>query len=141
MEVPVSAVRTITATQARYIHAQEQCHPPPPAQGVAGVSAATEGSLLPIVDPAPPETGAAGGERRKPRQVRGQEARLSVAPAPGSLPPRFAAPFGAPATVGEQRRDCALRVGVGPTSRGQSGGDGAPGIAAPGPQVFGPPGR
>jgi len=61
IEVPVSAVRTITEEQARRIHAQEQCQTSLPAQGVAWVIAETDGSMIPIVDTAAPETGAAGG--------------------------------------------------------------------------------
>jgi hypothetical protein len=135
--VPVSAVRTITETQARAIHAQEQFQTPLPAQGVAWIIAETDGSMIPIVDTAPPETGAAGGDRRKTRQVRWQEARLSLAHAQGSITPRFAATFGAPDAVGEQLRDCAVRVGFGPTSRVHSVGDGAPWIADQVHRVFG----
>jgi len=137
IEVPVSAVRTITEEQARRIHAQEQCQTSLPAQGVAWVIAETDGSMIPIVDTAAPETGAAGGDRRKTRQVRWQEARLSLAHAQGSVTPRFAATLGEPDAVGEQLRDCAIRVGFGLTSRVHSVGDGAPWIAEQVRRVFG----
>jgi hypothetical protein len=78
------------------------------------------------VDTAPPQTGTAGGDRRKTRQVRWQEARLSLAHAHGSVTPRFAVTLGEPEVVGEQLRDCAIRVGFGLTSRVHSVGDGAP---------------
>jgi hypothetical protein len=135
--VPVSAVRTLTEAQARHIHAQEQGPTPLPAQGVAWVIAETDGSMIPIVDTATPETGAPSGDRRKTRQVRWQEARLSLAYAQGSVTPRFAATFGEPNVVGEQLRDCALRVGFGPLSRVHSVGDGAPWIADQVHRVFG----
>ncbi len=141
IEVPVSAVRTITEAQARAIHAQEPGPPPLPAQEVAWVIAETDGSMIPIVDTAPPQPGAAGGDRRKTRQVRWQEARLSLAHAHGSVTPRFAATFGAPEVVGEQLRDCALRVGFGLTSQVHSVGDGAPWIVNQVQRVFGPHGR
>ena len=141
IEVPVSAVRTITEAQARHIHAQEHFQTSLPAQGVAWVIAETDGSMIPMVDTVPPQTGAAGGDRRKTRQVRWQEARLSLAHAQGSGTPRFAATFGAPDVVGEQLRDCAIRVGFGLTSRVHSVGDGAPWIADQVHQVFGPQGR
>jgi len=141
IEGPVSAVRTITEAQARHIHAQEHFQTCLPAQGVAWVIAETDGSRIPIVDTAPPPTETAGGDRRKTRQVRWQEARLSLAHAHGSVTPRFAATFGAPDVVGEQLRDCAIRVGFGLTSRLHSVGDGAPWIADQVPQVFGPQGR
>jgi hypothetical protein len=140
IEVPVSAVRTITEEQAHYIHAQEKFHTPQPTQGVAWVIAETDGSMIPIVDTAIPGTTAPGRDRRKTRQVRWQEARLSLAHAHGSVTPRFAATFGAPDAVGEQLRDCAIRVGVGPTSRVHSVGDGAPWIADQVHRVFGPQG-
>jgi hypothetical protein len=137
IEVPVSAVRTITEAQASHIQAQEQFQTPLPAQGVAWVIAETEGSMIPIVDTAPPETGAAGGGRRQTRQGRWQEARVSLAHAQGSLTPRLAATCGEPEVVGEQLRDCAIRVGCGPTSRVHSVGDGAPWIAEQVHRVFG----
>jgi len=141
IEVPVSAVRTITEAQARHIHAQEHVQTTPPAQGVEWVIAETDGSMIPIVDTAPLERGAAGGDRRKTRQVRWQEARLSLAHAQGSVTPRFAATFAEPDVVGEQLRDCAVRVGFGPTSRVHSVGDGAPWIVNQVKRVFGPQGR
>jgi hypothetical protein len=137
IEVPVSAVRNITEEQASHIHAQEQCQTTLPAQGVAWVIAETDGSMIPIVDTAAPETGAPGGDRRKTRQVRWQEARLSLAHAQGSVTPRFAATLGEPDAVGEQLRDCAIRVGFGQTSRVHSVGDGAPWIADQVRRVFG----
>jgi hypothetical protein len=137
IEVPVSAVRTITEAQARNLHAQEPGPPPLSAQEVAWVIAETDGSMIPIVDTALPETSARGEDRRKTRQVRWQEARLSLAHAHGSVTPRFAATFGEPEVVGEQLRDCALRVGFGPTSRVHSVGDGAPWIANQVYRVFG----
>ena len=104
IEVPVSAVRTITEAQATRIHAQEQRQTTLPAQGVAWIIAETDGSMIPIVDTAPPQTGWNWGDRRKTRQVRWQEARLSLAHAHSSGTPRFAATVGAPEVVGEQLR-------------------------------------
>jgi hypothetical protein len=137
IEVPVSAVRTITEAQASRIHAQEQRQTTLPAQGVAWIIAETDGSMIPIVHTAPPQTGGTGGDRRKTRQVRWQEARLSLAHAHGSVTPRFAATLGEPEVVGEQLWDCALRVGFGLTSRVHSVGDGAPWIADQVHQRFG----
>ncbi len=140
IEVPVSAVRTITEAHASPIHAQDQLPTTVPAQEVPWVIAETDGSMLPIVDTAPAQPGGAGGDRRKTRQGRWQEARLSLAHAQGSVTPRFAATFGEPDGVGEQLRDCALRVGFGPTSRVHRVGDGAPWIADQVHRVFGPQG-
>lgn len=141
IEVAVSAVRTITEAHASHIHAQEQCPATGPTQEVPWVIAETDGTMIPIVDTAPVRPGDAGEDRRKTRQVRWQEARLSLAHAQGSVTPRFAATFGEPDVVGEQLRDCALRGGFGPTSRVHSVGDGAPWIADQVQQVFGQQGR
>jgi hypothetical protein len=77
IEVPVSAVRTITEAHASHIHAQDQLPTTVPAQEVPWVIAETDGSMIPLVDTAPAQPGGAGGDRRKTRQVRWQEARLS----------------------------------------------------------------
>lgn len=140
IEVPVSAVRTITEAQARHMHAQEPLPTAAPTQEVAWIIAETDGSMIPIVDTAPRESEAAAGDRRKTRQVRWQEARVSLAHAQGSVTPRFAATFGAPEGVGDQLRDCALRVGFGSTSRVHSVGDGAPWIVNQVRRAFGPQG-
>ena len=141
IKVPGSAVRTITEAHASHIHAQEQGEAMGPAQEVTWVIAETDRTMIPIVDTAPGQTGEAGGDRRKTRQVRWQEARLSLAHAQGSVTLRFAATFGEPDVVGEQLRACARRVGFGPTSRVHSVGDGAPWIADQVQQVFGQQGR
>jgi hypothetical protein len=135
--VPVSAVRTITEAGAQDIHAQAPTPSPLPTHDVAWIIAQTDGSMIPIVDTASPETSGQGKDRRKTRQVRWQEARLSLAHAQGSVTPRFAATFGEPEVVGEQLRDCARRVGCGLTSRVHSVGDGAPWIVNQVHRVFG----
>jgi len=137
IEVPVSAVRTITEGHAGQIHAQQQLQATLPARGVAWVIAETDGSMIPLVDTAAPENGAPGGDRRKTRQVRWKEARLSLAHAQGSITPTFAATLGEPAAVGDQLLDCAIRAGLGQTSRVHSVGDGAPWIADQVQRVFG----
>lgn len=137
IEVPVSAVRSITEAQASPIHAQEQFQTTPPAQGVAWVIAETDGSMIPLVDTAAPAPAAAGSDRRKTRQVRWKEARLSLAHAQGSVTPMFAATLGEPDVVGDQLLDCAIRAGVGQTSRVHSVGDGAQWIADQVERVFG----
>lgn len=136
--VPGSAVRTITEARAHAISVQAPAPPPRPAHDVAWIIAETDGSMIPIVDTVSPEASMPGQDRRKTRQVRWQEARVSLAHAQGSVTPRFAATFGAPVEVGEQLRDCALRVGFGPTSRVHSVGDGAPWIVNQVQRVFGP---
>jgi hypothetical protein len=136
-EVPVSAIRTITEGHASQMHAQEKLQTTLPVRGVAWVIAETDGSMIPLVDTAAPATGEAGGDRRKTRQVRWKEARLSLAHAQGSITPTFAATLGEPDVVGDQLLDCAIRAGLGQTSRVHSVGDGAPWIADQVYRVFG----
>ena len=126
IEVPVSAIRSITETHASHIHAQKQCQSLVPPQGVAWVIAETDGTMIPLVDTATATAGEARRDRRKTRTVRWKEARLSLAPAHGAVTPTFAATLGEPDTVGAQLLDCALRAGLGQTSRVHSVGDGAP---------------
>ena len=137
IEVPVSAIRSITEEHASQIHAQEQLQTTLPAHGVAWVIAETDGSMIPLVDTAAPAPEAGGRDRRKTRQVRWKEARLSLAHAQGAVTPTFAATLGEPDAVGDHLLTCAIRVGLGQTSRVHSVGDGAPWIADQVQRVFG----
>lgn len=137
IEVPISAIRTITEGQAGQIHAQQELETTLPVRGVAWVIAETDGSMIPLVETAAPATGEPGGDRRKTRQVRWKEARLSLAHAQGAVTPTFAATLGTPEAVGDQLLDCAIRAGLGKTSRVHSVGDGAPWIADQVQRVFG----
>ncbi len=92
--VPVSAIRTITEGQAGQIHAQLELQTTLPARGVKWVIAETDGSMIPLVETAAPATVEPGGDRRKTRQVRWKEVRLSLAHAQGTVTPTFAATLG-----------------------------------------------
>ncbi len=107
------------------------------ARGVEWGIAETDGSMIPLVETAAPAQGEPGGDRRKTRQGRWKEARLSLAHAQGVGTPTFAATLGEPDAVGEQLLDCAIRAGLGKTSRVHSVGDGAPWIADQVQRVFG----
>ena len=137
IEVPGSAIRTITEGHAGQIHAQLELQTTLPACGVEWVIAETDGSMIPLVETAAPATVEPGGDRRKTRQVRWKEARLSLAHAQGAGPPTFAATLGEPDAVGDQLLDCAIRAGLGKTSRVHNVGDGAPWIADQVQRVFG----
>jgi len=137
IEVPGSAIRTITEGHAGQIHAQLELQTTLPACGVEWVIAETDGSMIPLVETAAPATVEPGGDRRKTRQVRWKEARLSLAHAQGAVTPTFAATLGEPDAVGDQLLDCAIRAGLGKTSRVHNVGDGAPWIADQVQRVFG----
>jgi len=76
IEVPVSAVRTITEAWAQDLPAQAPAPSPLPTHDVAWLIAETDGSMISIGDTASPETRGQGKDRRKTRQVHWQEARL-----------------------------------------------------------------
>ena len=130
-------MRTITEGQAGQLHARLALQTTRPARGVEWGSAETDGSMIPLVETAPPATGEPGRERRQTRQVRWKEARLSLAHAQGAVTPTFAATLGEPEAVGDQLLDCAIRAGLGQPSRVHSVGDGAPWIADQVQRVFG----
>ena len=103
--------------------------------------AETDGSMSPLVDTAAPAAGEAGRDRRKTRQVRWKEARLRFSPCPGVATPTFAATLGEPDAGRDSLLDCAIRAGLGETSRVHSVGDGGPWIADQVQRVFGSRGR
>ena len=137
IEVPVSAARTITEAQARDIHAQAPGLPPLPAHDVAWVIAETDGSMIPIVDTAGPGDECSWGG--SPQDASGALARGAVKFGPcarlGDVP--VCRDLRRARVVGEQLRDCALRVGFGPTSRVHSIGDGVRGLTNQVHRVFG----
>ena len=136
IEVPISAIRAITEGHAAAIHEQEQLQTARPARGVACVIAEIDGSMIPLVDTADPTAVDPAVDRRKTRQVRWKEARLSLAHAQGTVTPVFAATLGEVDEVGDQLLDCAIRAGLGKTSQVHGVGDGALWIAEQFQRVF-----
>lgn len=129
--VPISAIREMTEDHARAIHEQERLQHTPPATGVGCVIGEIDGSMIPIVDTAE------STDRRKSRQVRWQEARLSLAHAQGSATPVFAATLGTVDEAGDQWLDGAIRAGFGKRTSLHALGDGAVWIADQVQRVFG----
>jgi hypothetical protein len=133
--VPSSAVREMTETHARAMREQERLQNTRPATGVKCVIAEIDGSMIPIV------ATVAAADRRKTRQVRWTEARLSLAHAQGSATPVFAATLGTTDQAGDQLLDCAIRAGLGKTTALHALGDGAVWIADQVQRVGGQQGR
>lgn len=134
IEVPVSAVRTITERHAQAMQEAQTVSKSPDAEGVACLIAELDGSMIPIVDT---EAGESGADRRKSRTLRWQEARLALAHRPGSVQPIFGATLGGVEAAGDQLAECARRAGFGKRTRVHALGDGAPWIAEQVERVFG----
>jgi hypothetical protein len=129
IEVPVSAVRTVTeAHGATMLASQKQKSDWPEGWERAGVPvliAEMDGSMLPVVETAAPETGEAGVDRRKTRSVSWKEARLGLVHAPGSVTPIFGGTMGSVEEAGERLAVCALQAGMGHQTKIHGMGDGA----------------
>jgi hypothetical protein len=138
IEVPVSAVQPVSEEQGAEILAQEKKKSDyPEGVGVPVLIVELDGSMLPVVETATPEAGAAAVDRRKTRQVGWREARLGLAHAPGSVTPVLGATLGSVAEAGERLAVCALAAGAGSQTKFHGGGDGAVWITEPREAQFG----
>ena len=148
VEVPVSAVREVTLSHGAQMAIEEEpsevaegAHEGAvgtslPVRSVEKVIAEVDGSMIPIVQVAPPSEGEPE-DGRKRRQLEWNEARLSLARAKGCVTPHFAATLGGPDEAGEQLKHCALQAGLGKNTTVHCVGDGAPWIAGQVERVFG----
>jgi hypothetical protein len=138
--IPVSSMRSITEAHAQHIKDTEQLHTDIPDQpGVDWIIAEMDGTMIPIVDTFE-KTDEQGKpiDKRKTREVRWTEARLSLAHPKGSLTPVFGATLGDQDEAGDQLAHCAIRAGIGEHSKLHCVGDGAPWICDQVDRVFGP---
>jgi hypothetical protein len=152
VDVPVSAVREVTLRHGAQMAVEEEpsgvaegAH-----QGAVGVSlpmrsverviAEVDGSMVPIVQVAPPSEGEPE-DGRKRRHLEWNEARLSLARAKGCVMPQFAATLGGPDEAGDQLKHCAIQAGMGKNTTVHCVGDGAPWIADQVERVFGAQGH
>jgi hypothetical protein len=120
VDVPVSAVREVTLQHGAQMALEEE--PSGVAQGAVGASrpmraveaviAEIDGSMIPIVEVAPPSEGEPE-DGRKRRHLEWNEARLSLARAKGCVTPQFAATLGGPDEAGDQLKHCAIQAGMG----------------------------
>jgi hypothetical protein len=122
--VPIGAVRASTQDHGAWLLDQAALAPALPEHpGVPPLIVELDGSLIPVV-----ETAGEAPDRRRTRQVAWQEARLCLAPAPGSVTPTFGATLGSVAQAGAALLDCAVRAGAGTQTQVHGVGDGAPWI-------------
>src|SRR5215216_7342978 len=87
-----------------------------PMRSVEMVIAEVDGSMIPIVQVAPPSEGEPE-DGRKRRHLEWNEARLSLARAKGCVTPQFGATLGGPDDAGDQLKHCAIRQGWVKTQR------------------------
>jgi hypothetical protein len=123
--LPVSTVRNITETHARYIcerRSRERIEEYPGVPGRDCVIAETDGSMVPVV-----VTDKNAEDRRKGKEYLWKEARLSIAHVPGETTLRFGAEFQEGVDgAGKNLFGCACRAGFGTGTYLHSVGDGAP---------------
>lgn len=133
--LPDSAARTLTTRHALALE-EHQVLPPkgrstgnePPCTLIAEV----DGSMVPIVQPS-----AAGGDARKGKVLKWQEARLCTVRRDGTLAPTFGATMGSVQEAGALWRSAAESTGLTPRATVHGIADGAPWIADQFEQHFG----
>lgn len=139
IEVPVSAIRTLTQEHGQALAERESkgvISSAEKAAPVAQLIAEIDGSMVPIVDVEAPRAGAPV-DGRKRRHLRRQEARLSLVHAPDVVNPLFGATLGTTDEAGDRLDSCARRAGFDAQTRVHGLGDGAVWIAEQFERVFG----
>jgi len=122
LTLPVSSLRRITLQHGEQMLAQQQKVPDiPQTRGCSQLIVETDGSFIPIMTPdenAP--------DKRKHKTLHWQEAKLSLAHAPGCTELKFGVSFQrGPGASGQQWLRCAIRAGLGRTTQVHGVGDGA----------------
>jgi hypothetical protein len=138
IRIPASAARTITEGHAQTMYEQEQLQTDIPRQaGVACLIAETDGTMIPLVETQDRIIEGHPVDRRKTRTGRWSEARWALTHPKGSEKLVFGGTRGGPDDAGDRLLDCAIRSGLGRTTRVHCVGDGAPWIADQIDRVFG----
>ncbi len=138
--VPVSSIQIITEAHAENVKESEQLTTDiPDEKGVECVIAEMDGTMVPIVDTfdKADEEGKPI-DKRKTREVRWKEARLTLAHPKGSVSPVFGSTLGDQDEAGDQLANCSIVAGTGQQSKVHCVGDGATWICEQVDRVFGP---
>lgn len=136
--VPVSSGRVITLRHAEEMRQTEEVQTDiPERKGVASVIGEADGSMIPIVDNTADPSAEGPVDLRKTKQLRWQEARLTVARAQGAASSFFGATMGSCDEAGNHLVHCAILAGMGQETKVHCVGDGAPWIADQVSRVFG----
>jgi len=129
IEVPTTVIREVTEKHGAAMAAlQQEQKELPNCPGIAMLIGETDGSLIPVVEIAEPETGEPPADRRKSRKTCWKEVKLNLVHQPGSVTPTFGATTGTVDEVGQQLMQSAIRAGAGIQTRYHFVGDGAPWI-------------
>ena len=125
--IPVSSMQSITESHGEEIKGDEQLQADIPDEGgVDSLIAEMDGTMVPIVDTF--EKTDEGGkliDKRKTRQVRWKEARLTLSHPKGSVSPVYGSTLGGPDEAGDQLAHCAILAGMDQRSKIHCVGDGA----------------
>lgn len=135
VELPGSAARTLTTRHARALKQHQVLPPKGRSTGnevPCTLIAEVDGSMVPIVQP-----GVDGGDARKGKVLKWQEARLCTVRRDGTLAPTFGATLGSVQEAGALWRATAESTGLTPRATVHGIADGAPWIAAQFEQHFG----
>lgn len=138
IEVSVSAVRNQTEQHGATMSAMGEplLTEMGPKSGVELLITEIDGSMIPIVLPAMDADGKTE-DRRKHRELKWQEARLSMAREPEKIEAKYGACIGDVEKAGAVWLDCVIRAGGGAQTHLHVVGDGAPWIAMQVKQRFG----
>ena len=127
IEMPVSTVQRTTEYHAESIYAQERARVIEPGTAAGFLIGEMDGSMVPVVEPAPDVQ-----DHRKGKRLSWKEVRLNLVHPKGSVTPVFGGNFaGGVEESGRQWERCAAKAGFGPQSQLHAIGDGAPWIADP----------
>ena len=140
IEVPVSAIRSVTEKHGAAALAREkQGSPLPDRPGIAVLIAEADGSMVPVVETA--EAAKKEEERidrRKTRKLDWREVRLCLVHQPGSVTPFFGATTESVDKTGERLWECSIEAGAGIHTKIHGVGDGASWITSQLDLRFGP---
>jgi hypothetical protein len=138
ISAPVSSARVITLNHAKKIRTTEILETEIPEQdGKEFVIAEVDGSMIPIVTNTSKESDEGAVDRRKAKELKFKEGRLTIAYAQGTVSPLFGATMGSTQEAGDHLANCAIRAGVGQQTKVHCVGDGAPWIVEQVNRVFG----
>jgi hypothetical protein len=138
ISVPVSSGRVITLRHAEQMRETEELQTDiPEHKGVTCVIGEADGSMIPIVDNTAEPSAEGPVDLRKMKELRWQEARLTVARAQGAVSSFFGATLGSCDEAGKHLFHCAILAGMGQETKVHCVGDGAPWIADQVSRVFG----
>jgi hypothetical protein len=136
--VPVSSARVITLKHAEQMRQTQELQTDiPERKGIECVIGEADGSMVPIVRNTPDPATEGAVDRRKTKQLKWEEARLTVAYAQGTVTSYFGATMGSSHEAGNHLLNCAIVAGIGQESKVHCVGDGAPWIAEQVNRVFG----